>query len=442
MPRVLMLARHFPPVGGAGVHRTLGSVRHLPAHGYEPVVVTGTPVHGSRWEPRDDGLLAAVPESVPVHRVVPRPAPAHTRLGRLRGAPPPWVRSWVEGCVELGRQAGGGAHLIYASCAPYETALAAAALSDALGIPWVADLEDPWAVDDMRVHPTRWHRAADLRGMRRALAGAAAVVTTAPEAAARIRAALPELAARVTVSAIPIGFDSREGPPAVPPHQGRFRIVHSGSLHTDLGERLRQTRVRRRLLGGGSPGFDVRSRSHVFLAEAIAGDRALAGAVELHLAGELTGADLAAIRGHGFVHAHGLLPYEETLSLVRSADLLFLPMYDLPPGARAGLIPFKTFDYLASGRPILAGVPDGDVRDMLGPVAHAHVVRPTDIGALAAAIHARVRASAAAGGREPDAPAPPQYERSACVARIAEVLDGVLEDPGVRRARRTSRRGR
>ena len=40
MRRVLMLARHFPPIGGPGVHRTLGSVRHLESHGYQPIVVT------------------------------------------------------------------------------------------------------------------------------------------------------------------------------------------------------------------------------------------------------------------------------------------------------------------------------------------------------------------------------------------------------------------
>ena len=39
--RVLIVARNFPPMGGAGVHRTLGSVRHLARHGYEPVVITG-----------------------------------------------------------------------------------------------------------------------------------------------------------------------------------------------------------------------------------------------------------------------------------------------------------------------------------------------------------------------------------------------------------------
>src|SRR3954464_12605190 len=85
MPRVLLLARHFPPMGGAGVHRTVGSVRHLPAHGFEPIVITG-PARGprKRWEPRDAELLDRVPHDVAVHRV-PGPEPARDigRLGRI-----------------------------------------------------------------------------------------------------------------------------------------------------------------------------------------------------------------------------------------------------------------------------------------------------------------------------------------------------------------------
>ncbi len=34
---------------------------------------------------------------------------------------------------------------------------------------------------------------------------------------------------------------------------------------------------------------------------------------------------------------------------MRSADLLFLPMQNLPPGVRATIVPGKTYEYLASG---------------------------------------------------------------------------------------------
>src|SRR3954451_9121079 len=37
VPRVLLIARYFPPIGGAGVHPTGGAVGHPPADGYEPL---------------------------------------------------------------------------------------------------------------------------------------------------------------------------------------------------------------------------------------------------------------------------------------------------------------------------------------------------------------------------------------------------------------------
>ena len=429
-----MLARHFPPIGGAGVHRTIGSVRHLPAHGYEPIVVTGAAEHRDRWEPRDDELLGRISGDVPVHRVPAAPAAAPSRLDRLRHRPPPWVRSWVEGCARAGAEVGAGVDVVYASCLPYETAFAGARVARALGRPWVADLEDPWALDEMRIAPSRLHRRHDLRQMRRALASASAIVMAAPEAASRLRAAMPELSSRVVVAGIPIGFEPDDFATGTPePPDGVFRIVHTGSMHTDLGEHLRRTRIRRRLLGGTDPGLEVLTRSHVFLVRAlarlIASEPALADRIELQLAGELTAADRAVAAGHGFVRTPGLLPHSATMALMRRADLLFLPMHDLPAGRRAGLIPYKTYEYLAASRPILAAVPDGDARDMLAPVVHASVVRPADVDGMVAVLRERIAAAAAApGGREPDVAPPEAYVRSRSVARIAELLDAVTGD--------------
>ena len=41
MSRVLLLAYHFPPLGGPGTQRALKLVRYLPALGHDPAVVTG-----------------------------------------------------------------------------------------------------------------------------------------------------------------------------------------------------------------------------------------------------------------------------------------------------------------------------------------------------------------------------------------------------------------
>ena len=68
---------------------------------------------------------------------------------------------------------------------------------------------------------------------------------------------------------------------------------------------------------------------------------------------------------------HGYVTHLQALTLIRSADLLFLPMQNLPPGRRSSTVPGKTYEYLASGRPILGAVPPGDALDLLQRSGHA-----------------------------------------------------------------------
>jgi glycosyltransferase involved in cell wall biosynthesis len=64
----------------------------------------------------------------------------------------------------------------------------------------------------------------------------------------------------------------------------------------------------------------------------------------------------------------GYLSHEESVQMISTADLLFLPMHNLANGMRSRIVPAKTYEYMATGRPILAAVPDGDARDFLGNV--------------------------------------------------------------------------
>jgi glycosyltransferase involved in cell wall biosynthesis len=430
-----MLARHFPPIGGAGVHRSIGYLRHLPEHGYEPVVVTGAGAGADRWSPEDRTLLDQLPPGAEIHRLsVPEPSGFdgwRARRDRWLGRSQPWAQAWVENAVQAGLALGRDADLILASCVPYETAEAGARLSAALGVPWIADLEDPWALDEMRVHATALHRRNDLKRMRRALGTASAVVMSAPEAARRVRTAIPELQHRQVVG-VPIGFEPDSFDAHGPPRRDddAFRIVHTGSLHTELGEAHRRSRRMRRLLGGSSVDVDILTRSHVFLMEAIerleASEPTLAGHIELHLAGGLTPGDRAHAEGRRFVHDHGQLGHGDTIALMRSADLLFLPMHELAEGKRAGLIPYKTYEYLATGCPLLAAVPDGDVRDLLTQLDHASVCRPSDVAGMAAAIRQRATCPRERANHSGDSAIVREFERPRLVARIAPVFDQVV----------------
>jgi glycosyltransferase involved in cell wall biosynthesis len=413
------------------VQRNPSLVRYLPDFGYTPLVVTGPGEAVGRWTPLDPGLGAALPGDAAVRRVAgPEPAASRgSRADRWLHVPTPWQRWWAARAVETALEVGRDADLVHASIAPYSVAPAARAVARALGKPLVVDLEDPWALDEMLVYPTGIHRRLALADMRRTLAAADAVVMNTRESLSRVRTAFPELGATPVVS-VTNGYEAAdfEGP-APPRDDGVFRIVHTGSLHTELG--LRQRRPLRRLLGGQAAGVDFLTRSHVYLLEAVdrllAADPSLAGKLEVHLAGVLTETDLRVARRSPVVHLHGFVPHSETIGLIRSADLLFLPMHDLPPGQRAGLVPCKTYEYLASGVPVLAAVPDGDVRDLLERVGSARVCRPADVTGMAEAIRGELESFRTGGRATAARPAALlRYERHHLAGELAAVYDQLL----------------
>lgn len=447
MTRTLLVAYHFPPIGGAGSQRSLKLARYLPevSERSTVTVVTGPGRSVDRWSPLDESLAAELGGERAVYRVEgPEPdddSPWRARAERWLLIGTDWSRWWLAGATEAGVRAGGDADVIVASMPPYLSADAAGALSRRLGRPWVADLRDPWALDEMLLYPSALHRRLDIERMRRRLRTAAAIVTTTPEAAARIVARFPELRSRPVVT-IPNGFDAGDFAEPPPAREGdAFRIVHTGYLHTSLGLEQRR-RVLRRLLGGGVPGTNLLTRSHLYLMRAIelVLDRRVGpGApIELHLAGALTENDRAAAEWSPFVRAHGYLHHRDAVRLMRSADLLFLPMQKMPPGTRSGIVPGKTYEYLASGRPILAAVPEGDARDILLEAGTARICEPDDVVGMAAAIEAEL--DGRDRGEEPPAPAPAvleRFERRALAARYADLLGAVAANgtarPGSRR---------
>jgi glycosyltransferase involved in cell wall biosynthesis len=427
--RILLISYHFPPIGGAGGQRPAKLVRNLQQLGFESVVVTGPGPANTRWTPRDDELTADVPADTKILRLSgPEPAPAG-RAERLRGRDA-WSDWWVRGVVEASRSAG-HLDLVYAYMAPFESAEAAATVAAERGVPWLGDLVDPWALDEMMVYPTRFHRSLELRRMRRALGRADAIVMSVPEAVTQVRAHIPELAGKPVV-AIGNGFDVKDfAAPVEPRADGRFRIVHTGYLHTDLGTRLRSTARLRRLVGGAARGIDILPRSHVFLLEAVDrlldADPALASTLEVHLAGVMSPLDREVAERSPAVHLHGYLAHSETVKLMRTADLLFLPMHHLPEGTRARIVPGKTYEYLAAGPPILGAVPEGDARDLLAEAGHAHLCRPRDVEGLAAAIAEEV-ARWRAGVEPPRARADVvgRYEYATLTGRLADLIDGLV----------------
>lgn len=430
MPRVLFIAYHFPPVGGAGVQRAVKFVRYLPELGWEPDVVTGPIGSIGDSYTTDETLGAELPAGLEVRRLAgPEPVPAthwRRRAERWLRLPTRWSRWWIDGVVESGRPAP-AIDLVLATMSPFESCGAAAQLARHHGVPWVADLRDPWALDEMRVYTTGLHRRLELRRMERSLRSAAAIVMNTAEAADRLRSSFPSLA-RKPIHAIPNGFDASDfAESPARDADGPFRIVHTGYLHTEFGLRHRRKRAANRLLRGTLGEVDILTRSHVFLLQAV--ERLferrpdLRGAVLLELAGGMDRADEEAIRVD-WVRTHGYLEHADAIRLMQTADLLFLPMHGVEPPRRASIVPGKTYEYLASGSPILAAVPEGDARDLLERSGSAFVCRPDDVDGMSAILEEQVERR-----RRREPPAAPEadvlatYERRQLTGQLAAVLD-------------------
>lgn len=435
MKKVLFHSYHFPPIGGSGAQRPLKMVRHLAAHGYECLVVTGGGATTDRWAPEDATLVAEIPSELDIRRlrIDDEPEPSSGLQGfaerwlSMRGR---WNAWWADGSYRLGLEVGADVDLIYVWMQPYASAEVGAKLSRTLQTPWVADLGDPWALDEMMIYPSGLHRRLALRHMRALLGTASGIAMSTPEAVKRLLRRFPELGDR-PVRAIPNGFDAADfAGPAMPRDDAKFRIVHTGYLHTALGEQHRKRRLLRETLRGSVPGLDILTRSHVYLVEAInrllASDPALADVLELHLAGVMSEADRA-VATRCPVTIHGYLNHADTIELMQSANLLFLPMQDLAAGVRATIVPGKTYEYLAAGTPILAAVPDGDARDILGEAGGATLVRPDDVDGITAGIRAELhRFRAGMATATPDPEVVGRFEYGSLAADLAGLFDAVL----------------
>jgi hypothetical protein len=425
--KLLQIAYHYPPMGGAGVQRSVKLSKYLVEFGIEPVVLAGLDPHYAA----DASLLADVPAGADVRRIEHRPLVQ--RLIAWRGqrqaarpsAPGPafatsgarqrdrllaayasvlfpddkagWARSAFGPGRELLREH--GVELILSSAPPMSSHALAARLSRAAGVPWVADYRDLWTDNPAYAAPA-WRRALDRRAEARWLASAAGVVTVTPTLARALAARLP---ADKPLAMIPNGYDEADftAVDPAPREAGCCRVVHAGTLY-----------------GHQSPQPLLEAAAALFEREP-----ALASTLRLRLVGQV-GARfepaLAAFAGRfpGVLQRTGFVDHRRAVSEMLAADLLVLIIGGGP--AARGVLSGKVFEYLRAGRPILLiGPADGDAAQLLRSHADGVVTEPPDIAGIAAALRGVCLA---------EAPPPPgdaaaaRYERRALAQQMAVFL--------------------
>jgi len=337
--RILMVAYHFPPfAGSSGVQRTLRFVQHLPAFGWEPIVLTVRP---EAYERTSKDLDAEVPPGVRVERAFALDAARHLTIGGRYPAfvarPDRWM-SWRFAGVAAGMR-------LIRDCKPqlvwstYPIATAhviGRILHERSGLPWVADFRDPMAQDGYPADPRLWRSFKDIE--EKAIRHARFSVFTTPGAARFYRERYPDAAGRIDV--IENGFDEESftglsgvdaaRSPLVP---GALTLLHSGIVYPTERDPTMLFSALGRLSRNGSLGrgkFKLRFRA--------------AGQDELL-------ANLA--RENNLEELVEILPpiaYRPALEEMMRADGLLL----LQAANCNEQIPAKLYEYLRAGRPILA----------------------------------------------------------------------------------------
>jgi glycosyltransferase involved in cell wall biosynthesis len=392
--KLLLIAYYFPPDGGAGTQRPAKFCRYLPEFGWEVTVLTRavqSRKQRGRWDPEDESLLSDVEGSARVVRVEAPSIPQTT--GRWPGSVRDEARAWLDAAFERARDVvrREQTDCVLITMSPFWLSHLGRRLKEETGVPVVYDLRDPWALDGWQPQRTVWHWRREMKTMRSTLESADGVIANTPEAARRMRQTFPGLPSSLTV--ITNGYDAQdfEPEPARNPVRREFLLVHTGTLHGEVlypGSRLKAALKRAVEYSPETIVPSGRTITHLLggLRRLRQRDGAASAQLRIALVGAADAGTLRCIEESGVreaVTCVGFVSHTESVQWLLKSDALFLPLHDTAPGQRSLIVPGKTYEYLAAGRPILGCVPEGDARDLIAASRWGYVSRPTDENEIA-----------------------------------------------------------
>ncbi len=424
-PRVLMVSWLFPPHGSIGARRAWRFAKYLPDYGWTPTVVTRRRVP----DPAQDGTDGTLPRSVQVLRTY--DAPLWSRLDATlstfshgtvtppeslsRSLPQRLSDRWkrlVDAAVPTETVALHARNLyrvldalapahdvLWTTSYPYHAHLVGAAVARKHGLPFIADLRDPWTLNWVHRQKFGYTRAVERWCERTTLDAADAIVVTTETLAERYRTLYPHRAERVVT--VHNAFDPDGGSPT--PHTGPTRtIVHFGNVYGpwSLATVLHALAA---LRAEGAPGAsDTTLVNYGSLCDR---DRTLAQRLGLSTV----------------VQVRAPLPYAQGIAALRASDLLVLAAWNDPD---AGLyLQGKLYDYLLAGVDLLAETTSPELSSIVRRTGAGTVVAPGDVDAMARVLRRVLSGRGLGVTRDPAAIQ--CYAAPAATRRLAEVLDRV-----------------
>ena len=378
-PKLLFLARPFPPLRAIGCVRTWNMAKYLARSGWDVTVVTPLP---SVWrDVEDTGELSIRLGKEGIQRILTQYWWRFLEPGGLiccnRGLP--WVLGGV--CRRLVRwlqvDTGIGwakaaelacafltpndVDLILATGSPFSSFGLAKRVSDRLGQPYVLDYRDPWT--DNPYVPSRPSEKR-IREERQLLEGCAAATVASPSWAAGINR---HFGVGSKLHVITNGYDPEELATIKPYAFGHFAIVYTGDFYppkrviTPVMAALKS--IKETTNNNGRAWY-----FHYY------------GGKENHVRDEAMKFGII-----DRVVVHGNVPRTEALSAVRGANIavVITSIEDKFTNQDAGMIPAKLFEALGLRTPILIiGPPGADVNTIVETAGLAARFSGSEVNAM------------------------------------------------------------
>jgi glycosyltransferase involved in cell wall biosynthesis len=363
MKKVLIIAYHYPPLGGGGVFRTLKFTKYLPEFGFQPHVLT---VKNPMYITRDPTLLREVPAEAKVyrtfsfeHRIFRAPRLLHLNLKWFHI--PDENTGWFPFAVRKGEKIikKENIDIIYAT-APINTSLLIGyLLKKKTGKPLVVDYRDPWTQNVFANYPTKFHRRIEKIMEKLVLTAADYIIVTTEPMRLKLVKKYPFTKGKI--GTITNGFDPEDFDGLTRKDgKEKFIITYAGSL------------------------YGLRTGKYFFAAlkELLEEKPELKSKIQVLFAGPPSKQVALLIEKLGLQSVVKLLGYKshrESLQLMANSDVLLLIIaaeesYDEKTGPL--MIPGKIFEYFGAKRPILALVPQGITAEMIRSTKTGVIVPP------------------------------------------------------------------
>jgi glycosyltransferase involved in cell wall biosynthesis len=388
MKRVLIITYYWPPSGGSGVQRWLKMSKYLPENGWQPVIYTA---EDAEYPVEDLSLTKDIaPEAEIIRRPIVEPYTFYKKfLGIKKGEKVKagfinegakktgwkenlsvWLRGnlfipdarcwWIRPSARYLKKylKEHPVDAIISTGPPHSMHLIARTLHKKFNIPWVADFRDPWTDIDFYkdLKLTRWADKKHHRLEYQVLTEATKVVTVGWDWARGL-----ESHGAKDVVVITNGYDFDTTSQSVSDYKPTdFTMSHIGIIGASRNHEVFWQALSE--LVHNDEQDDVKTQ---FIAS-----------LKIRLIGQVDNSVIESIKRNNvekYVEIIPYMPHNQVIEEQKKSAVLLLFINNTPNAK--GVLTGKIFEYMASGRPILAiGPEDGDTSIMLDKTKSGTIV--------------------------------------------------------------------